>query len=147
MDLACRGLQLAVGVKLGNIIDEIGTPDFFNAFFSTISGNLEPQGWGSRFPILMRSLYAGAVEQSQAKSALQELDTIHSELATLPITHVIWDIEDRSKCPPWGNNTADTITDLSNYFVTSTGRDLIALLQEVLIELRDSGGTAKVVSY
>lgn len=138
---------MAVGIKLGSITDEIGTSDFFYAFFSTISGNLEPQGWGSRFPTLMKKLYAGELHQADAAAALSELNRVSEELARFPTEKVIWDIENKQKTPPWGDNIADTITDLSNYFVTSTGRDLISTLREVLEELRDSGGVAKVVNY
>lgn len=138
---------MAVGIELGSIIDEVGTGDFFHAFFSTISGNLEPKGWGSRFPVLMNKLYQGEVTQPDAAAALAELDQASAELAKLPASKVIWDVEDRSKTPPWGNNIAPTITNLSNYFVTSTGRDLVELLREVLAELKDAGGVAKVVNY
>lgn len=69
---------------------------------------------------------------------MTELGIIKSELKALPVGKLIWDIQDRSKAPPWGSNIADTTTDLSNYFVTSTGRDLIDTLQEVLEELRRS---------
>ena len=141
------GTRMSVGIKLGSITDEIGTSDFFHAFFSTIAGNLEPRGWGTRFPNLMKKLYAGKLGQSDASAALVELDAVSNELAALPVSKVIWDIEDRTKAPPWGDNIADTITDLSNYFVTSAGRDLIATLREVLEELRDNGGVAQVVSY
>ena len=48
--------------------------------------------------------------------------------------------------PPWESNISADITDLSNYFVTSTGRDLISSLKEILEELRDRGGLAKVVT-
>jgi len=95
----------------------------------------------------MNKLYVGELRQADAESALQELQAVVLELATLPIGNVIWDIEDRSKRPPWGDNIAETITDLSNYFVTSTGRDLIGVLREVLEELRSNGGVAKVVRY
>lgn len=78
---------------------------------------------------------------------MTELSTIKSELKALPITKLIWDIQDRSKSPPWGDNIADTITDLSNYFVTSTGRDLIDTLHEILEEQRSKGGVAQVVNY
>lgn len=45
---------------------------------------------------------------------------------------VVWDIEDLSKQPPWGNNISEEITDLSNYFVTSSGEDLIIMLKDAL---------------
>ena len=138
---------MAVGIKLGSITDEIGTSDFFHAFFSTLAGNLEPKGWGTRFPNLMKKLYAGELGQSGASAALGELDEVCKELTALPVSKVIWDIDDRCKRPPWREHVADTITDLSNYFVTSTGRDLIATLREVLEELRDNGGVAQIVSY
>ncbi|MBE9175423.1 hypothetical protein IQ225_09140 [Synechocystis salina LEGE 06155] len=42
---------------------------------------------------------------------------------------VIWDIENLDIIPPWGNGISSDITDLLNYFVTSSGRDLIAVLR------------------
>ena len=137
---------MTVGIELGSITDEIGAASFFNAFFSTISGNLEPDGWGSRFPIIMNKLYSGVVSQSDSVKALSELEVIKSELATLSAYKIIWDIKDYKKMPPWESNISADITDLSNYFVTSTGRDLISSLKEILEELRDRGGLAKVVT-
>ena len=138
---------MAVGIKLRSITDEIGTADFFHAFFSTISGNLEPEVWGSRFPILLTRLYSGELNQIDASAALEELDEVCAELARLPVDRVIWDIADRSKTPPWGDNISEDVTNLSNYFMTSTGRDLLVLLREILEELRDTGGTMKIVTF
>ncbi|WP_248138349.1 Imm70 family immunity protein [Bacillus infantis] len=45
---------------------------------------------------------------------------------------MIWDIEDLSKRPPWRVNISNDITSLSNYFITSEGKDLIELLMNVL---------------
>lgn len=137
---------MAIGIQLGSIVDEIGNGDFFHAFFSTISGNLEPDGWGSRFPILIRKLYNGELQQEDANAALSELAQIKSELAKFSATKIIWDIEHREKNPPWGSKIASDITNLSNYFVTSTGRDLIDVLKEVLEELRNKGGVVKIVT-
>lgn len=136
---------MTVGIQLGSITDEVGASDFFHSFFSTISGNLEPDGWGTRFPLLLDSLYSGELQQKDAIEALNELKKVKMELATLSPKKVIWDIESREKDPPWGFNISADITDLSNYFVTSTGRDLINLLNEALEELRDRGGVLKVV--
>jgi hypothetical protein len=135
-----------IGLQLGSVVDEIGTSEFFHAFFSTISGNLEQDEWGSRFPTLLEKLYAGELIQSDAQSALKELDVVASELARLPSEKVIWDVEHPDRQPPWGKNISADITDLSNYFVTSTGRDLVGVLREVLEELRDRGGVLKIVS-
>lgn len=137
---------MTVGLKLGGITDEIGGQDFFHAFFSTVSHRLETNGWGSRFPCLLKKLYQGELEQDDARQALEELDAISSELSKFSPDKVVWDIENLDAAPPWGNNISSDITDLSNYFVTSTGRDLIAVLKECLEEQRDRGGLIKVVS-
>lgn len=137
---------MAVGLKLGNITDEIGGQDFFHSFFSTVSYRLETSGWGSRFPCLLKELYQGKLDKNSAEQALIELDTIQAELKRFAPNKVVWDIEDLSAAPPWGNNISSEITDLSNYFVTSAGRDLIGVLRECLEELRDLGGVIEVVS-
>src|SRR5690554_851207 len=111
---------MAVGIKVGSITDEIGTSDFFHAFFSTVSYNLE-KGWGSRFPALFEHLYQGSLEAELASAAIQELKLIKEELAAFAPSDVVWDIEDLSKQPPWGANISQEITSLANYFVTSTG--------------------------
>jgi len=51
----------------------------------------------------------------------------------MPPSQVVWDIEDRNAQPPWGKNIAPIITNLRNYFVSSTGRDLFSLLEEALV--------------
>ncbi|MET3656330.1 hypothetical protein ABIC55_001414 [Sporosarcina psychrophila] len=45
---------------------------------------------------------------------------------------VIWDIEDLSKRPPWGENISKDISNLSNYFITSEGENLMEMLMKVL---------------
>lgn len=137
---------MAVGLKVGSIIDEIGSEDFLHAFFSTIAARLEPR-WGERFPMLMTRLYRSELSHEDASAALTELATIRSELARFKPDQVVWDIDDRSKLPPWGSRIAPAITNLSNYFVTSTGRDLIATLQEAIEALRDGGGVGRIVRY
>lgn len=136
---------MAVGIKVGSITDEIGTADFLHAFFSTVSGRLEGR-WGERFPSLME-LYNGNLSSGQASTALAELADIRMKLAAFPPEAVIWNIEDRTKMPPWRGSISADITNLSNYFVTSTGRDLIELLQEALEASRDEQRTAEIVRY
>jgi len=136
---------MAIGIKAGNIIDEIGEQDFFHAFFSTVSYHLEQNGWGSRFPILLNKLYQGQLSSEVAGQAIKELDIIRSELKKYSPDMVVWDIENLETKPPWGSNISNDITNLSNYFVTSTGRDLIDTLKECLEELRDRGGVLEVV--
>lgn len=134
---------MAVGIKVGSIIDEIGTSDFLHAFYSTVSGKLEAR-WGERFPTLMH-LYHGKLPHELASAALAELATVRSALAAFPPDQVIWDIENSAKSPPWGSSISADITDLSNYFVTSTGRDLIDVMEEALEASRSEQQPAEIV--
>ena len=60
------------------------------------------------------------------------LKLLLKELQDLMICKVIWDIDDLSKIPPWGNIISDDITNLSNYFVTSDGEDFITIFLHAL---------------
>ena len=57
-------------------------------------------------------------------------------LKKLPPSEVIWDIEDFSRQPPWGKDIIPDISDLSNYFVTSDGRNLIKLTFSALADAK-----------
>jgi hypothetical protein len=123
---------MGVGIRVGSITDEIGAPSFLHAFFSTISVHCEPKGWGTRFPHLMNELYGGRLPASHARRALTELREAKDVLSKLPPSAVVWDIENRTARPPWGDQIASEITDLGNYFVSSAGRDLFQLFEEAL---------------
>ncbi|MBL8867522.1 MAG: immunity 70 family protein [Planctomycetia bacterium] len=138
---------MAVGFKVGNIIDEVGTHDFLHAFFSTMSYHLEPNGWGSRYPELMNELYQGKLDSSKAWKVLKDVEAIRLELKRHLPREVVWDIEDINKVPPWGNELSSEITDLSNYFVTSTGRDLFGVLIECLTASAGDGDDVTIESY
>ena len=71
------------------------------------------------------------------RCAIGELAVISAELRDLSPDHVIWDIEDLSKQPPWGNDISEDITDLSNYFVTSDGEDFLTILLHALEKAKD----------
>lgn len=75
---------------------KIGEQDFFHAFFSTVSYNLETNGWGWRFPCLLTKLYQGKQKQIDAQQALEELDVISAELKKFSPHKVIWEIEIQS---------------------------------------------------
>ena len=136
---------MTVGLQYKNIITEIGTSDFLQAFFATISVRLEPDGWGSRFPILLTTLYRGEITDVDAEEGLRELHCIKDELRHFKPDQVIWDIDNREKMPPWGTNVSPDITDLSNYFVTSGGKDVFEIFEEELIALQEGGGVLKII--
>ena len=113
-------------------------------FFSTIAYNLEDKKWGSKDPIIMNQLYSGELKYEQIHKALGELDEIRLRLSDLSPDRVIWDIDDLSAQPPWGRNISDEIKDLSNYFVTSDGEDLISVLNRALNAGLDTKESVKI---
>lgn len=121
-----------VGFKVGCIWYEIGAASFLHSFFSTVAYNLEGGNWGTRFPVIMNELYQGKLTNANVPNAKAELNIIESELKKLPPDKVIWDIEDLTKQPPWGTKISNQITDLSNYFVTSDGRDFLMIFHKAL---------------
>ncbi len=135
---------MALGLRVANILWPVGAAGFVKAFFSTIAARLEPDGWGTRFQVVMHDLYEGELSAERAPAAREELDTIRKELADLPPSEVVWDIHDRSRQPPWGDDIADRITDLGNYFVTSDGRDLFDVLLEAVDFAAESGNALHV---
>lgn len=128
---------MAVGFKVGYYWFQVGTSDFLHSFFSTIYIRLEHGKWGRVYPKLMGELYQGCLKNQDLNEGLEELRKVRKELRNFSPSDVIWDAEDLSLTPPWGNNISSDITDLSNYFVTSDGRDLISVLSEAMNEAKE----------
>lgn len=125
-------------------ISTIGTADFLHAFFSTVCGRLENGKWGSRFPHLMNELYQGVLPVKHLAAGTEELSQIKQELAQFAPDQVIWDIDDRSLTPPWGDNISDDITDLSNYFVTIEGEDFLSVFAAALDKAQQRNASLKI---
>ncbi len=123
---------MSVGLQTGPIFFRIGTGSFLHCFFSTIAGNLENSDWGSKFPCLMKELYYKELLPENIEKAQAELEVIHTAFQSFSPDKVIWDIEDLNQQPPWGNNIAAEITDLSNYFHTSDGKNLFDVFNKAL---------------
>lgn len=123
---------MAVGFKVKYYWYQVGHGDFLHSFFSTISYHLEQNGWGTEYPFLLNELYNGKLENKNIDSAITELEAIKKKLQYYSPSQVIWDIEDLSKRPPWGDNISKDIINLSNYFITSEGEDLIDILIKAL---------------
>lgn len=119
---------MSVGLMVGYNWWIIGEGSLFNSFFSTIYVRLENNQWGSRYPVIMNKLYWGDVPFESVESGIAELVSIQEELKKFLPQDVIWDFEDLSLTPPWGNNIAEHITNLSHYFITSSGKDSFEVL-------------------
>lgn len=138
---------MAVGLRLGEEFHELGTHDFVHAFFSTVSCHLEPDGWGAQYPALMNELYQGRLGADRAAEALRELADAKRKLRNIPPSEVVWDIENLDARPPWGDHVSGDISNLSNYFVTSDGKDLFGVMETVIQKLAREGGVATIEPF
>ncbi|MCM1325539.1 MAG: immunity 70 family protein [Bacteroidales bacterium] len=138
---------MAVGFKVDYYWHAVGHGDFLHSFFSNICYHLEGGRWGSKYPYLMNKLYQGCLAWEDVKFAREELRRVKAGLGKLEPAKVIWDIDDLSKRPPWGDNISERITDLSNYFVTSGGRDLITILFDVFDEAEVRKHAVEIVGF
>jgi hypothetical protein len=130
---------MAIGVTVDSKRYEIGSSDFFNAFFSTVVMRLEGGEWGSRFPTVMNRLYMGEVAPGEVPQLQNELNAIREQLKAFTPDLVVWDFEDPSRRPPWGASISSHIKSLSNYFWTSDGKDLF----ETLLTASDSAARTR----
>lgn len=129
---------MSLSFHIGGYSAEIGSSAFLHAFFSTICYHLEGGKWGSKYPEFMRDLYQGKLEPYKAIKTLQEVTEIKENLKAFSPKEIIWDIDNLQKRPPWGDKISPHITDLSNYFVTSDGKDLFEVLIDCIKRLEKS---------
>ena len=137
---------MGVGIKTGNMTTELGGSDFLHSFFSTISYHLEPNGWGTKYPVVLDRLYNEGIEVQQVPFAITEFKEIQQLLGALSPDNVVWDIDDLNLSPPWGCNISSSITNLSNYFVTSGGKNIFSVLFEMLEYAKEQGYPASIVT-
>ena len=128
---------MVIGFKVKFYWFQVGSGSFLHSFFSTICYHLEQKKWGSKYPLLMNDLYNGCLDSGNLDDALSELEEIITKLGEIAPSEVIWDIEDLSQKPPWGDNISQEITNLGNYFVTSDGDDLITVLKSALQKAKE----------
>ena len=76
----------------------------------------------------MNKLYWGDIPLEDIESGIAELLSIQEELKKFQPQDIIWDFEDLSVTPPWGNHIASHIINLSQYFITSSGSDLFEVM-------------------
>ena len=88
-----------IGLRVGTDTVTIGLESQFYALMSTISVNLEPRGWGTKYPMLMRRLYPGMLNPADVRAAMEELADIETKLEKLKIDKLVWDITDRAIRP------------------------------------------------
>ena len=128
---------MAVGFKVKYYWYQIGSGELLHSFFSTICFRLENRQWGSGYPYLMNELYQGVLKRNHIENAVKELKNIKKALKKFRPSEVVWDIDDLNAKPPWGDNISPEIKNLSMYFVTSEGEDLIDMMEKALMRAKD----------
>lgn len=125
---------MALSLQVGKLSFEIGNASFLKSFFSTIYIHLEEKRWGSRFPTIMNEFYSGRLEPTSCGKANDELQEIRRHFQDMPPERVVWNFENLDERPPWGDNISPVIASLANYFWTSDGNDLFAVLTHAFKE-------------
>ena len=85
----------------------------------------------------MNELYQGKLEKKNIDNGLEELKNIKCELEKLTPAEVVWEIDDLGAKPPWGDDINPEIQNLSTYFVTSDGENLIEVFEKALSRAKD----------
>lgn len=94
----------------------------------------------------MNKLYEGKVAREDAEAASAEISQIQEALAKLPPDQVVWDAEDMTKAPPYGKHIGPHVRSCADYWVTTTGRNLIAEIIDNMESLLEFGGSLEVHS-
>ena len=103
----------------------VGSPSFLYAFFSTIVCKVPANANTS---VGINFLKTGAISAAECEACAKSFEGIRKELSAFPRSEIIWNEEEPSQQPPWGDNISSHITSLGNYFVTADGKDLISEL-------------------
>ncbi|MEC2077029.1 immunity 70 family protein [Metabacillus fastidiosus] len=120
---------MAVGLLVDCFYYELGHSDFVHSFFSTISYHLEKEGWGTKYPLLMDELYNGKLSWIDVSDVKADLIEIEQKLLKYSPEYVVWDIDDLSKAPPWGDKMNPQIKSLANYFAAANGRTFFEVIR------------------
>lgn len=138
---------MTIAMKQGSVITEIGPGSLLHSLFSTIAVRLEGGKWGSRFPFVLNKLYQGKLAQGDAMTAIAEMTQIRKLLAEVAPSQVVWDIDHLEQAPPWGDSVGGHVKNMANYYVTTTGRNLVDEIIDNLESLRDFGGSLEIISF
>jgi 2,3-bisphosphoglycerate-dependent phosphoglycerate mutase len=111
---------------------ELAASDIVQALFGTISYRLEPEGRGSRFPVVILGLYGGRLMPEEMLAALAELDVIANDLKALPQDRAVRSLKELKPFRA-GNGSANS---LYEYFLALDGTPLVAALRDKIEQTR-----------
>ena len=137
---------MTIAFRHGAVITEIGIDVVLHSLLSTVAVRLEDGEWGAHFPLILIKLYQGRLDALDADAALLELRQIQACLARLEPDKVIWDFNDFSRQPPWGEAVAPRIISLANYHTTNTGQCLLDEKFDCVRSLQRTGGVLDIIT-
>ena len=137
---------MTIAFRHGAVITEIGIDVVLHSLLSTVAVRLEGGEWGAHFPLILIKLYQGRLDALEADAALHELRQIQAGLARLEADKVIWDFNDLSRQPPWGDAVAPRIISMANYHTTNTGQCLLDEMFDCVRALQRSGGVLDIIT-
>jgi 2,3-bisphosphoglycerate-dependent phosphoglycerate mutase len=119
-----------VNLYVANTMWRIGEDDFLHSFFSTVAYQVEREGWGSRFPALMKELYMGRLPKDRVPAARRELDEVRTRLSALSPSERVYSYDEPNLPTPW--DMPPGATTLAGCFLTSGGKNLLDVLARAL---------------
>ena len=125
-----------------NTMWTVGEDWFLHSFFSTIAYRLEPNGWGSRFPELMKDLYTGRLSPDRFPKAREELATVRSELAERPPEERIFAYEDPDRPTPW--DVPPGASSLADCFLTASDSNLLDVIGQAISEASEISADVEI---
>lgn len=138
---------MTIAMKQGSVVTEIGPGGLLHSLLSTVAVHLENGEWGAKFPLIMNKFYQGSLPSNDVDAAIIEMQRIKNGLKLLTPDKAIWDIEDLRKAPPWGKSFGANVKSMADYFVTTTGRNLVDEILDNLDSLKEFGGSLDIISY
>lgn len=138
---------MTIGLKQGSVVTEVGPGGILHSLCSTIATHLEGGRWGAQFPLIMGNLYQGLLHEKDVDAAQAELEKIKKGLEKLLPSQVVWDIENPEIKPAWLQEAGPHVSSMANFFVTTTGRDLLFEIADNLESLKEFGGALEIISY
>lgn len=109
------------------------------AFAATVTYRLEPDGPGSRFPVVLDHLLGGRLSPRDAPAALAELEAIAAGLRTVPREQVVFSLGDLSRRDDADARVDRSARDAHGFFVAEDGRPLVEALREGVLASLASG--------
>jgi hypothetical protein len=108
-----------------------------------VAYRLEPEGYATRFPLVVGQLLAGRLPAHSVPAARRELETVAAELAQLPIEAAVISPHDLGR-PQIAPELAADARHLAELFRASDGRLLLDVLRERLSSA-EAEGSAVVI--